>query len=87
MHEEHSYVDHAILPATLAVSAAAHGQAGAEPIRLRDVALAVIDQLMVWQQRARERRQLQSMSDHMLRDLGLGRADVDAETAKPFWRP
>ena len=42
---------------------------------------------MVWHERARERRQLQSMSDHMLRDLGLGRADVDAETAKPFWRP
>ena len=42
---------------------------------------------MVWHERARQRRQLQSLSDHMLHDIGLGRADVDAETSKPFWRP
>ncbi|HEX2479069.1 MAG TPA: DUF1127 domain-containing protein [Geminicoccaceae bacterium] len=46
-----------------------------------------IDLLLVWQQRARDRRQLESLSDHMLRDIGLSRADVFAEAAKPFWRP
>ena len=43
--------------------------------------------LLTWQQRARDRRQLQSLSDHMLRDIGLTRADVFAEASKPFWRP
>jgi uncharacterized protein YjiS (DUF1127 family) len=40
----------------------------------------------LWHERARQRRHLQFLSDHMLRDLGLTRCDVDAETAKPFWR-
>ena len=45
------------------------------------------DLLLTWQQRARDRRQLQTLSDHMLRDIGLTRADVFAEASKPFWRP
>jgi uncharacterized protein YjiS (DUF1127 family) len=45
------------------------------------------DLLLTWQQRARDRRQLQSLSDHMLRDIGLTRADAWAESDKPFWRP
>jgi uncharacterized protein YjiS (DUF1127 family) len=46
----------------------------------------VVDLLLIWQERARDRRQLQSLSDHMLRDIGLTRADVFAEASKPFWR-
>ena len=46
-----------------------------------------VDLLLIWQQRARDRRQLESLSDHMLRDIGLTRADVYAEASKPFWRP
>jgi uncharacterized protein YjiS (DUF1127 family) len=45
-----------------------------------------IELLMVWHERARQRHQLRSLSDHMLHDIGLGRADVEAEAAKPFWR-
>ena len=45
-----------------------------------------VDLLLLWQQRARDRRQLASLSDHMLRDIGLTRADVFAEASKPFWR-
>jgi uncharacterized protein YjiS (DUF1127 family) len=45
-----------------------------------------IELLMIWHERARQRHQLQGLSDHMLGDLGLGRADVEAEAAKPFWR-
>jgi uncharacterized protein YjiS (DUF1127 family) len=41
--------------------------------------------LLLWHERARERRHLQSLSDHMLRDMGLTRADVLAEANKPFW--
>lgn len=42
--------------------------------------------VLTWHERARQRRHLQSLSDHMLRDLGLTRADVLAEASKPFWR-
>ena len=41
--------------------------------------------LLLWHERARQRRHLQSLSDHMLRDIGLTRADVLAEADKPFW--
>jgi uncharacterized protein YjiS (DUF1127 family) len=46
----------------------------------------MVDALITWQQRRSDRLRLQSMDDHMLRDIGLSRADVEAEVAKPFWR-
>jgi uncharacterized protein YjiS (DUF1127 family) len=42
---------------------------------------------LIWLERARQRRQLRELSDAMLRDIGLTRADVWAESEKPFWRP
>ncbi|MGH6900543.1 MAG: DUF1127 domain-containing protein [Geminicoccaceae bacterium] len=39
-----------------------------------------------WLDRSRQRRQLAHISDHMLRDIGLTRADARAEAEKPFWR-
>jgi uncharacterized protein YjiS (DUF1127 family) len=44
------------------------------------------DQLVMWHERARQRRQLRSLSERMLRDIGLTRGDVMAESSKPFWR-
>ena len=44
------------------------------------------DRLMTWLQRSRQRRQLATFSDHMLKDLGLSRADVDHETSRRFWQ-
>ena len=44
------------------------------------------DVLLLWLQRRRERRQLAGLSDHMLKDIGVTRADVDGETCKAFWR-
>jgi uncharacterized protein YjiS (DUF1127 family) len=46
----------------------------------------VADRLIMWHGRARQRRQLRSLSDRMLRDIGLTRGDVMAESSKPFWR-
>jgi len=46
----------------------------------------VFDGLFAWQQRAADRRALRAMDDHLLRDIGLSRADIDAEAGKPFWR-
>ncbi len=45
-----------------------------------------IDVLLLWLQRQRERRQLGALSDHMLKDIGVTRADIDVETRKMFWR-
>lgn len=43
------------------------------------------DKLATWRQRAQERHQLRMLDDHMLHDVGLTRADVEAEASKPFW--
>ena len=45
-----------------------------------------VDCLWEWRIRARERRQLSELSDAMLKDIGIGRADASAEFEKPFWR-
>ena len=38
-----------------------------------------------WQQLARQRRQLATLNDEALKDLGLSRADVLQESERPFW--
>ena len=42
--------------------------------------------ILTWHERARQRRQLECLSDHMLRDIGLTRADVLAEATKRVWQ-
>ena len=49
------------------------------PVRLTDL-------FLLWLQRARQRRSLDSLSDHVLKDVGLSRADVAGEARKQFWR-
>ena len=44
------------------------------------------DVLLLWLERYRERRQLAMLSDHMLKDIGVSRADIDVEMRKKFWR-
>jgi uncharacterized protein YjiS (DUF1127 family) len=46
----------------------------------------VVDAALVWQERARERRRLMQLSDHMLRDIRISRATAAGEAEKPFWR-
>ena len=45
-----------------------------------------LDVLLLWHERARQRRQLAELDDFMLRDIGVGRADAVGEALKPFWR-
>ena len=52
---------------------------------LRSVA-AAYEQVLSWLERVRQRRHLAQLSDHMLKDIGLTRVDVEAELSKPFWR-
>jgi uncharacterized protein YjiS (DUF1127 family) len=47
---------------------------------------SIVDIVLRWHERARQRRALMALSDHMLRDIGCSRADAHGEAAKPFWR-
>ncbi|HEX2581289.1 MAG TPA: DUF1127 domain-containing protein [Dongiaceae bacterium] len=46
----------------------------------------IVSRLIAWQDRMWSRRELAKFDDFLLRDLGLSRADIDAEIDKPFWR-
>ena len=42
--------------------------------------------LREWRRRAHSRRQLVGLSDLMLHDIGITRADAEFIASKPFWR-
>jgi uncharacterized protein YjiS (DUF1127 family) len=46
----------------------------------------MIETPIAWLERMRERRQLAGLSDNMLKDIGVSRADVEHVVEKPFWR-
>lgn len=41
--------------------------------------------VLTWLDRYRQRRILGGLSDHMLKDIGVTRVDVERETMKRFW--
>jgi uncharacterized protein YjiS (DUF1127 family) len=45
-----------------------------------------IETPIAWLERMRERQQLAGLSDDMLKDIGVSRADVEHVVEKPFWR-
>jgi uncharacterized protein YjiS (DUF1127 family) len=55
------------------------------PMLAADLLARGMDRLDAWWSRARSRRALLEMSDAMLEDIGLGRADAWREGSKPFW--
>lgn len=42
--------------------------------------------LVLWHERARQRRRLLQLDDRMLKDIGVSRADAVHEASKPFWQ-
>ena len=42
--------------------------------------------LLSWVERARQRRQLCSLNERMLKDIGITRAEAEGERTKAFWR-
>ena len=50
------------------------------------LAQRLVDSVLAWQERARQRHTLASLDDYLLRDMGISRADVSIESGKPFWR-
>ena len=53
---------------------------------LMQSAAALAETFMLWQERARQRRNLSGLDDHLLKDIGISRADAEAEAIKSFWR-
>lgn len=47
---------------------------------------AAILRIVLWHERSRQRRHLMLLDDRLLKDMGLTRADIEAEFEKPFWR-
>ena len=45
----------------------------------------ILDTVRVWSMRVESRRSLAMLNDHLLRDIGLTRGDVE-RLMKPFWR-
>jgi len=54
--------------------------------QIRDAASAAIDRVLAWQDRARSRRMLRGLDDHMLHDIGIDRGMAESEGSMPFWR-
>jgi uncharacterized protein YjiS (DUF1127 family) len=44
-------------------------------------------EIALWWRTRRDRRALAALSDTMLQDVGLTRADVEREMVQPFWQP
>ena len=65
------------------------GKQGAKPVTWRaamtGMVLSAVDYLARLQSRARDRHAIQFLDDHMLKDVGISRADIDNELSKPFW--
>ena len=54
--------------------------------RLARLPLAIMETLLVWQERGQQRRHLAALDDRLLSDMGISRADAAREAALPFWR-
>ncbi len=46
----------------------------------------VIDHLVTWQRRHKDRMHLMALDDRLLHDIGISAADVEHEVSKPFWK-
>ena len=42
--------------------------------------------IRAWMQRRTQRQALAGLDEHLLRDIGISRADASQEAAKPFWK-
>lgn len=54
-------------------------------ISLTALLLAGWQKLSSWHALYRQRRQLAALSDDMLKDIGMSRADIETEANRPFW--
>jgi len=57
------------------------------PRARRDLILGLVATLLEWHHRRVSRRELGSLDERMLRDIGLDAGTVDYEVRQWFWRP
>lgn len=53
--------------------------------RALDALQLALAMLLHWREVRRQRRALLSLSDRLLKDIGISRADAMQEAARPFW--
>lgn len=46
----------------------------------------MLDLLLTVLERRKQRHALMGLDDHLLKDIGVSRSEVEQEVAKPFWR-
>lgn len=46
----------------------------------------IVETTQPWHERWRQRQALMRLDDHLLKDIGISRADADQEATKPFWK-
>jgi uncharacterized protein YjiS (DUF1127 family) len=63
-----------------------HGLAHSVAAQLSPVLQRAVEAPVDWIARMRDRRQLAAMSDSMLKDIGVSRADAEHEVEKHFWQ-
>ncbi len=56
------------------------------PVSLGEWACRLLNLLILWERRWVERRQLEDLDAHLLKDMGITRRQVSLEARKPFWR-
>lgn len=65
------------------------GKQGDKPVTwhavMTGVVISAVEFLARLQSRKRDRHAIQFLDDHMLKDIGLSRSDIDEELSKPFW--
>ncbi len=53
--------------------------------KLRMALIDFAERVYHWHMLARERYELMRLSDEMLKDIGVSRADAEGEASRPFW--
>lgn len=71
---------------TLTHSARGDGMGRRLSHRWGSALVAAVDTFGTWNERRRQRRALESLPDHLLRDIGVSRLDAEQEADKPFWK-
>ena len=66
--------------------APSHAKAERVVAFLRAVLRRIPHTISLWSRHVETRHAMAMLSDHMLRDIGLTRNDVERQLLKPFWR-
>ncbi len=51
-----------------------------------DPATRLLTLLKLWINRSKQRKQLATLDERFLKDVGISKVDANQEIAKPFWR-